>query len=121
MDAIITAILSAGGSEVVKKAITVAMDTVLRRKKSKVTASDKKKIEQAAEKMIQAATIADVHRYSPLVRRLDVESARAYRSGPAKHAPVKHGAAKRVFRKSARKAVVARKAPTKRASAKKRS
>ena len=114
MDAIIQKLLEEGGKTLLASGIKACIEKLARRKKKRLTQDDKRGIEATTEKMIQAATLEDVHRYSPVVIRLDRLA--HYAGGMAKRAPSKRSAAKKV----GRRAVVTKKAPAKRRAVKKR-
>ena len=113
MDPIIQDLLKEGGKTVLATTLTLCMSKLLsRRKKAAVTPQEKKQIEHAAEKMIQAASMEDVRQFSPEYQRI---------TGAAK----KGSAAKKVPRKvtvrcGTVKATPQKQVPGKRAVTKKR-
>jgi hypothetical protein len=113
MDPIIQDLLKEGGKTVLATTLTLCMTKLLRRrKKEAVTPLEKKQIESAAEKMIQAASMEDVRHFSPAYQRI---------AGAAK----KGSAAKKVSRKvtikcGSVKATPQKRVPEKRAITKKR-
>ena len=117
MDEIVKHLLDTAGTTAIQKAIGEVLTAMAVGCKKVLSRKDKQAIQKTAERMIQAATIEDVHRYNPLVRRLDALSGS---SAPRKGAPAKRAAKKVIVKKVARKVVVTKKMALAKRSARKR-
>lgn len=119
MDPILTTILSAIGNTALKKTVEEAITKLFKGKKPNVTQREKQAIADAAQKMVQAATMDDVKAYSPtylsITSKIAPRAGGATKKSAAKKAPAKKVAAKRAPAKK----VAAKKATAKSAAAKK--
>jgi hypothetical protein len=115
MDPILTTILSTVGGAALKKAIEEAMTRLLKSKKPTVTEKEKQAIAQAAEKMVQVATMDEVKAHSPTWRAIEAKFPPHPPRGPAR----KSAAKKAHAIKAATKKSGAKKAAMKRTAAKK--
>lgn len=130
MDAIITTILTEGGKSLLKDLIQKGMEKLARRKKARLSAEEKKKIEGQVEKMVRAATDDEVFQYSPppvAVRRAARAWAVKSKKAPGKGAPAHRKVAKKVtvrkkatVRQFVRKAATVKRSVVKKAATKKR-
>jgi len=68
MDAFLVGMLT---TTAVRKAIELAITDLWRKLYGRVTREDKRQIEKAADKMVQAATMDDVRRYDPKVLAIE--------------------------------------------------
>jgi hypothetical protein len=107
MDPITTSILMEGGKALLKEIIQKGMEKLARRKKDRLTPEDKQQIEKTTEKMIHAATMDDVRKYSPKYRTISAAAKKRVafkRSAGRKTAMKSSGkksASKRATKKSA--------------------
>lgn len=116
MDEIVKHLLDTAGTTAIQKAIGEVLTAMAPGSKKVLSRKDKQAIQKTAERMIQAATIEDVHRYNPLVRKLEAFSGSSVHR---KAAPAKRAAKKVIVKKVAREVVVTRKrAPAKRSASK---
>ena len=121
MGDIIKHIIETGGDTVLKSAISATLNAVAAGFKKVLSRKDKKVIEIATERMIQAANMEDIERYDPkieVIRHKTIIASNPVRYGgaPKKAAPKRANPAKKAAKKAApKKAVVHKKAAPKKA------
>jgi hypothetical protein len=116
MDEIVKHLMDTAGSAAVKAAIDGMLKAIAAGCKKVLSRKDKKDIGRAAEKMIQAVTMDDVHRYDPKVSALTTKLSGKFVETGRRAGPAKKGAPKR--RPVTKKATVNRSAVKKSATKK---